>query len=92
VWALSEAIAPTLSYDDAVLGDGTVPPGEGGPGRCPVLVLDGEASPAPLRHASAATAEAPDARSSPDPVRPGARCALRSARAGAPGVLQVTSG
>lgn len=58
VWALSEAIAPTLGYDDAVLGDGTVPREKAARVAVPVLVLDGEASPAPLRHASTATAEA----------------------------------
>jgi pimeloyl-ACP methyl ester carboxylesterase len=60
-WPAFEAIAPTLGYDDAVLGDGSVP-AEAGAVKVPTLVLDGGASPASLRDASAALAAAvPDA-------------------------------
>jgi pimeloyl-ACP methyl ester carboxylesterase len=52
-WAGLEAIAPTLAYDDRVLGDG--PPRDV---AVPTLVLSGGASPHFLRSAAAATAEA----------------------------------
>lgn len=52
-WAGLEAIAPTLAYDDRVLGDG--PPRDV---AVPTLVLSGGASPHVLRSAAAATAEA----------------------------------
>ncbi len=58
-WPAFEAIAPTLAYDDAVLGDGTVPVDEAAAAvKVPTLVLDGGASPAWLRDASVALAAA----------------------------------
>jgi pimeloyl-ACP methyl ester carboxylesterase len=51
-WAALEAIAPTLAYDDAVLGDGRVPTANGG---VPTLVLSGGASPDGLQRAAKAT-------------------------------------
>jgi hypothetical protein len=62
-WPRFEAIAPTLAYDDAVLGDGSVPTGDAAQVKVPTLVLDGEASPPGLRTAAAALAGAiPDAQ------------------------------
>ncbi len=62
-WPALEAIAPTLAYDDAVLGDGTVPRDRAGAVKVPALVLDGGASPETLRTAARSLAGAmPDAR------------------------------
>ncbi|MBW9209411.1 hypothetical protein KV100_07065 [Mumia sp. zg.B21] len=49
VWAEYEALAPTLAYDFALLGDGTVPRARLEGVRTPTLVLDGAASPELLR-------------------------------------------
>jgi pimeloyl-ACP methyl ester carboxylesterase len=54
VWPALEALAPTLRYDDAVMGDGTVPPGV----EVPVTVLTGGASPAWMREAGRVLAAA----------------------------------
>jgi pimeloyl-ACP methyl ester carboxylesterase len=62
-WPVFEAIAPTLAYDDAVLGDGTVPRAEAEQVKVPTIVIDGEASPPSLRDAATTLAAAiPDAR------------------------------
>jgi pimeloyl-ACP methyl ester carboxylesterase len=62
-WPRFEAIAPTLAYDAAALGDGTVPRAEAEQVKVPTIVIDGEASPPSLRDAAAALAAAiPDAR------------------------------
>jgi pimeloyl-ACP methyl ester carboxylesterase len=62
-WPLFEAIAPTLAYDDAMLGDGSVPHDEAALVKVPALLLDGDASPTALRDATAAAAAAiPQAR------------------------------
>lgn len=62
-WPMFEAIAPTLAYDDTVLGDGNVPRAEAEQVKGPTIVIDGEASPPFLRDAAAALADAiPDAR------------------------------
>ena len=55
-WPTLEAIAPTLAYDDTLLGDGRVP----GELRVtvPMLVASGTASPAALQQAAQATAAA----------------------------------
>jgi pimeloyl-ACP methyl ester carboxylesterase len=50
-WKLMESIAPTLAYDIAVMGDGTVPP-EAARVLAPTLVLDGSESPM-FKHAAA---------------------------------------
>jgi pimeloyl-ACP methyl ester carboxylesterase len=55
-WATLEAIAPTLAYDDELLGDGSVPRELSV--AVPMLVLTGGASPQNLRTAAKATAEA----------------------------------
>jgi pimeloyl-ACP methyl ester carboxylesterase len=62
-WPMFEAIAPTLAYDDAALGDGSVPQDEAAMVKVPTILLDGGASPTMLRDAAAAVAEAiPQAR------------------------------
>jgi pimeloyl-ACP methyl ester carboxylesterase len=57
-WAGMEAIAPTLLYDAAVMGDSTLPADRYATIAVPTLVLDGGASPDFLRDASAAIAAA----------------------------------
>ncbi|WP_329259339.1 alpha/beta hydrolase [Actinoallomurus sp. NBC_01490] len=57
-WSAMEAIAPTLAYDDALLGDGRVPRALASAVTAPTLVLSGGASPEALRHAAKATADA----------------------------------
>jgi pimeloyl-ACP methyl ester carboxylesterase len=55
-WASLEAIAPTLAYDDLLLGDGVVPTGL--PITAPTLVVSGTASPEGMQQAARATAAA----------------------------------
>jgi pimeloyl-ACP methyl ester carboxylesterase len=63
MWAGLEALAPTLVYDNAVMGDNALPVAELGTIARPVLVLSGELSPGWFHQAAAATAAAcPDAR------------------------------
>lgn len=63
MWPMFEAIAPTLAYDNTVLGDGTVPRERAASVNMPKLVVDGGSSPADLRRAAKAAADAlPDAR------------------------------
>lgn len=57
-WAMLEAIAPTLAYDDEVLAGGRVPRDLTSTITVPALVLGGGASPEGLRQAAKATAEA----------------------------------
>lgn len=57
-WEMSEAIAPTLAYDDAILKDGTVPRERAAEVAIPTLVMGGDASPDALRRAAKATADA----------------------------------
>ena len=57
-WATVETIAPTLAYDDEVLGDGTVPRDLAATIAVPALVLGGGASPQSLQRAAKATADA----------------------------------
>ncbi len=57
-WAALEAIAPTLAYDDKVLGDGSVPRGPASAIAVPALVLAGGASPQSLQQAAKAAADA----------------------------------
>lgn len=58
VWSVFESVAPTLAYDNAIMGDGTVPAAEAKTVHIPVLVLDGGASPPPMRNAAQALADA----------------------------------
>jgi pimeloyl-ACP methyl ester carboxylesterase len=57
-WAALEAIAPTLAYDDTVLGDGRVPRDLAARITVPTLVFAGGASPDVLQRAAKAAAEA----------------------------------
>lgn len=57
-WAALEAIAPTLAYDDALLGGGVVPRHLAATITVPALVLAGGASPDGLQLAAKATADA----------------------------------
>jgi pimeloyl-ACP methyl ester carboxylesterase len=52
VWPLFEAVAPTLAYDNAIMGDGTVPTNLAQAVTLPTLVLDGGASPAAMHDAA----------------------------------------
>ncbi|MFD3512095.1 alpha/beta fold hydrolase [Streptomyces sp. NPDC058657] len=65
VWRSFERLAPSLAYDDAVMGDGTVPTDRLAALDRPVLVVDGGASPPLMRDAARLTATAlPDGRRS----------------------------
>ncbi|MBI5035510.1 MAG: alpha/beta hydrolase [Chloroflexi bacterium] len=44
-WSAIESIAPTLAYDDAIMGDGSVPTQRYASITVPTLVIDGGASP-----------------------------------------------
>ena len=57
-WALLEAIAPTLAYDDEVLAGGRVPLDLTSTISVPTLVLAGGGSPPGLQQAAKATAQA----------------------------------
>ncbi len=62
-WAAMEAIAPTLAYDDSLLGDARVPVELASQVSVPALVLDGGASPQMLRDAAKSLAAVlPDGR------------------------------
>ncbi len=58
VWPLFESVAPTLAYDAAIMGDGSVPTAWLASVGVPTLVMDGGASPAFMRSAAQATADA----------------------------------
>ncbi|MEU6480523.1 alpha/beta fold hydrolase [Streptomyces sp. NPDC047017] len=61
MWPGLEAVAPTLAYDDAVMGDGTVPRDLLASLRVPLLALAGGASPEWMREAARrAAAAAPE--------------------------------
>lgn len=64
IWPKMRAVAPSLPYDAAVMGDFLPPRGELGHVAVPTLVLGGAKSPPALREAARATADA----------IPGARC------------------
>ncbi|HEU5384224.1 MAG TPA: alpha/beta hydrolase [Ktedonobacteraceae bacterium] len=55
-WPAFEAVAPTLAYDNAIMGDGAVPTRVISSISVPVLVIDGGASPAFMRTAAEAVA------------------------------------
>ncbi|GHH95615.1 alpha/beta fold hydrolase [Streptomyces capillispiralis] len=57
MWAGMESIAPSLAYDDAVMGDGGVPRELLAEIRVPVLSIAGDASPGWMREAARAIAE-----------------------------------
>ena len=58
VWPALEAIAPTIAYDNAVMGDGTVPHEKAGRIEIPTLVIAGSLSSEELRHAAQTVARA----------------------------------
>lgn len=58
MWAGMEAIAPSLAYDDACMGDGRVPREKLASLGVPVLSIAGGASPPWMREAAKAVAEA----------------------------------
>ncbi|MFI2379688.1 alpha/beta fold hydrolase [Streptomyces sp. NPDC018964] len=57
MWAGMESLAPSLAYDDAVMGDGSVPRELLASIGVPVLSIAGDASPAWMREAARAIAE-----------------------------------
>lgn len=62
LWPGMEAIAPTLAYDDAAMGDSSVPAELTAQVRIPVLTMAGSASPEFLQYGARALASAiPDA-------------------------------
>lgn len=62
-WPVMENVAPTLPYDDEILGDGAVPRDAAGKITVPALLIDGGASPENLRAGTKAAADAiPGAR------------------------------
>ncbi len=58
LWPALEAVAPTIAYDNAVMGDGTVPHVRAGRIGIPTLVIGGSLSPEGLRHAAQSVATA----------------------------------
>lgn len=63
IWAAFESVAPTLAYDNAVMGDGFVPAERLAGVLSPVLVVDGGDSPAFMgKAADAAAAALPEGR------------------------------
>ena len=58
VWSLFESVAPTLAYDAAIMGDGSVPAERLASITVPTLVIDGGASPAFMHNAAQAVAHA----------------------------------
>ena len=62
-WQLGESLAPTLAYDDAVMGESTIPADRFGRIAVPTLVLAGAKSPDSMRQAAEQVAAAiPGAR------------------------------
>ncbi|SRR5258708_16310228 len=58
VWSLFESVAPTLAYDNAIMGDGSVPAERLASITVPTLVIDGGASPAFMQNAAQVAAHA----------------------------------
>jgi pimeloyl-ACP methyl ester carboxylesterase len=52
IWSLFESVAPTLAYDNAIMGDGSVPAERLASITVPALVIDGGASPAFMHNAA----------------------------------------
>ena len=57
-WPIMEALAPTLAYDNAVMGDGLLPVKDAKTATMPALILDGSESPAFFQEAAEALAKA----------------------------------
>jgi pimeloyl-ACP methyl ester carboxylesterase len=58
IWSLFESVAPTLAYDNVIMGDGSVPVERLASITVPTLVIDGGASPAFMHNAAQAVAQA----------------------------------
>ncbi|MFL5589877.1 MAG: alpha/beta fold hydrolase [Ktedonobacteraceae bacterium] len=58
IWPLFESVAPTLAYDNAIMGDGSVPTERLASITVPTLVIDGGASPAFMQNAAQVVAHA----------------------------------
>ena len=58
IWSLFESVAPTLAYDNAIMGDGSVPTERLASLTVPTLVMDGGASPAFMQNAAQVVAHA----------------------------------
>ena len=58
LWSLFESVAPTLAYDNTIMGDGSVPTKLMASVTVPTLVLDGGVSPAFMQNAAQAAADA----------------------------------
>jgi pimeloyl-ACP methyl ester carboxylesterase len=58
IWPLFESVAPTLAYDNAIMGDGSVPAEQLASLTIPTLVMDGRASAAFMHNAAQAVAHA----------------------------------
>src|SRR5205085_1228115 len=58
LWPLFEAVAPTLAYDAATMGDSAVPAEQAAAVTIPLLALAGGASPAWMQQAARAVADA----------------------------------
>lgn len=58
VWPIFEAVAPTLAYDAAAMGDSSVPAEQAAAVTQPMLALAGGASPAWMQQAARAVADA----------------------------------
>jgi pimeloyl-ACP methyl ester carboxylesterase len=56
IWSAFESAAPTLAYDNAIMGDGSVPIENAKAVKVPTLVLDGGNSPASMQEAADALA------------------------------------
>jgi len=57
-WPILESVAPTLAYDNAIMGDGSVPTKRMASVTAPTLVIDGGASPVFMHNAAQAAADA----------------------------------
>jgi pimeloyl-ACP methyl ester carboxylesterase len=58
IWPLFESVAPTLAYDDTIMGNGSVPTEQLASITIPTLVMDGGASPAFMHNAAQAVVHA----------------------------------
>jgi pimeloyl-ACP methyl ester carboxylesterase len=58
IWPLFESVAPTLAYDNAIMGDGSVPTQRLASITVPTLVMAGGTSPAFMQDAAQAVAHA----------------------------------
>ncbi len=52
VWPMFESVAPTLAYDNAIMGNGSIPTELAKKVKVPTLVMDGDASPTWMHEAA----------------------------------------